>query len=55
MTTRRDILSHASLGIGGIALAQLLARDSALGASGTMDGVHHPAKAKRLIHIFLGG
>jgi len=54
-STRRDFLSHASLGIGGIALAQLLSRDRALAAPGVMEGPHHPARAKRLIHIFLGG
>jgi hypothetical protein len=54
-SNRRDFLSHASLGIGGIALAQLLAREGALSAPGVMSGLHHPAKAKRLIHLFLGG
>jgi len=53
--TRRDFLSHASLGIGSVALAQLLARDGAFAASGALGGLHHPAPAKRLIHIFLGG
>lgn len=47
MMTRRELLG----GLGGIALATLLAREQAGRAALT----HHPAKAKRVIHICLCG
>lgn len=56
--TRRNLLQHAALGVGTIALAELLGRDGLLAraADGRVDGgLHHPARAKQLIHIFLGG
>jgi hypothetical protein len=46
--SRRDFLSKSALGIGGLALADLLS-DNGLAQ------VHHDAKAKRVIHIFLQG
>ena len=52
--TRRDFLTTSASGLGGLALAHLLARDGALGA--TSDGFHHFApKAKRCIFIFMAG
>jgi hypothetical protein len=52
--TRRDFLTTSASGLGGLALAHLLARDGALGA--TPDGFHHFApKAKRCIFIFMAG
>ena len=56
-TTRRDWLSHAVFGLGTIAVADLLRRDGLLSADGTQPqkGLHHPAKAQQVIHIFLGG
>lgn len=53
---RRDFLGDAVLGVGGIALAQLFASERAR-AEGAADGagLHHPAKAKSIIHIYLGG
>ncbi len=56
--TRRSLLHHAALGVGGIALAQLLALEGRLAAAldqTRLDGLHHPPRAKQLIHIFLGG
>ncbi len=50
---RRDFLRHASLALPTMALADLLARDGLLfGADG---GLHHPAKAKHVVQIFIGG
>src|SRR4051794_27861228 len=49
--TRRDFLWHSGGGLGGIALATLLGRDGLLAA----DGLHHPAKAKRVVHLFMAG
>lgn len=56
-TTRRDWFSHAVYGLGAIAVADLLRRDGHLLADGKLpnSGLHHPAKAKQIIHIFLGG
>src|ERR1700689_778110 len=48
---RRDFLWHSGGGLGGIALAALLARDRAL-AHG---GLHHAPKAKRVVQLFMAG
>lgn len=53
---RRNFLSHAALGVAGIAAVDLLLRDGAVqAASFDTGGLHHPAKAKHVIHVFLGG
>lgn len=57
--TRRDFLDHTISGLGGIALATLLGHDDAL-AETLPDttwkaGLHHPAKAKRVIQLFMNG
>jgi hypothetical protein len=49
---RRGFLGRMASGIGGIALGSLLAEDRLLAADGVL---HHPAKAKRVIHIFCSG
>jgi Protein of unknown function (DUF1501) len=60
MTTRREFLWRFGGGLGGLALAQLLAE------AGEIDGLprprpefngglHHPAKARRIVQIFLNG
>ena len=56
-TTRRDWLSHAVFGLGTIAVADLLRRDGLLHAADgkSKTGLHHPAQAQQIIHIFLGG
>jgi hypothetical protein len=50
-TTRRHFLGHTATGLGGIALAWLLDRDTATAAEKT----HFPAKAKRVVQIFAPG
>lgn len=55
--TRRNLLSQFAIGLGGISLAALIARESRADpvrgeAAGTP---HHPPKAKRAIQIFLQG
>jgi hypothetical protein len=58
--TRRDFFSRFALGLGGIALSQLLPRSASaaalasnpLGAAGRP---HFPAKAKRIIYLFMAG
>lgn len=62
---RRDFLKDAAMGVGAMALAGLFANDGLLadeapGAAGAtriagLAGLHHPAKAKQIIHVFLGG
>jgi hypothetical protein len=60
---RRSFLWHAGGGLGGIALAYLLGAEGALadGAVGGKPrpelngGLHHPARAKRVVQLFMSG
>ncbi len=52
--TRRDFLRDSVFGMGGIALAGILGRQGLL-ADTPKIGLHFPPRAKRVIHIFLGG
>ena len=58
---RRSFLWRSGGGLGGIALAHLLGREGALGASAGMGkpelngGIHHVAKAKRVVQLFMSG
>jgi len=61
-STRRDFLWRFGGGLGGIALAQLLGENGLLadtGASARLaefnGGLHHPAKAKRVVQLFMSG
>ncbi len=64
-TTRREFLWHYGGGLGGVALAHLLAADAALAADGPATpprpradlngGVHHRAKAQRVVQLFMSG
>ncbi|MDZ4684218.1 MAG: DUF1501 domain-containing protein [Planctomycetaceae bacterium] len=52
--TRRQFFSQSAIGIGSAALASLLAQESR--AAGDLPGLpHHPAKAKRVIYLFMNG
>src|SRR4051794_20765296 len=60
---RRQFLFDTGGGLGGVALAWLLGTESAL-ADGSANasqrpalngGLHHPAKAKRVIQLFMSG
>jgi len=57
--TRRDFLSGISSGFAGLALAQLIARDAAADAplpkAELNGGIHHRAKVKRVIQLFMNG
>lgn len=56
--TRRNFLRHASLALPAMGVIDLLARDGLLAADRAAfasGGLHHPAKAKQVIHIFIGG
>ena len=51
---RRDFLWQSGGGLGGLALAGLLQSEGLLAAEGSR-GLHHPAKAKRVIQLFMAG
>ena len=55
---RREFLWRFGGGLGGIALSHLLATDGLLAAesgNGALKGLHHPAKAKRVVQLFMSG
>jgi hypothetical protein len=55
--SRRDLLGQFATGLGGLALASLLARDGAARSpsGGVASPPHHPPRARRAIQIFLQG
>ncbi|RYD37537.1 MAG: DUF1501 domain-containing protein [Verrucomicrobiaceae bacterium] len=56
--SRRQLLGRVGMGLGGAALGQLLMREQATGAEtmrGALDGLHFPARAKRVIYLFQSG
>src|SRR5215831_6329227 len=59
--SRRSFLNRFGLGLGGIALAQLLnplrgmGADISPGHGGLLSSLHFPAKAKRVIYLFMAG
>src|SRR4051812_46518180 len=59
--SRRDFLWRFGGGLGGMALVSLLGTDQLLAAAGNdgivprSGGLHHPAKAKRVIQLFMNG
>src|SRR4051812_36090917 len=58
-TNRRLFLRQSALGLGGIALSSMMGRSAASGAEspfkGILDKPHFPAKAKRIIYLFMAG
>lgn len=60
---RRELLLQAGSGLGGVALAYLLGMESAQAAGRQSGkgrpewngGLHHPAKAKRVVQLFMSG
>ncbi|MCZ6822416.1 MAG: sulfatase, partial [Deltaproteobacteria bacterium] len=65
MMTRRQLFGRAALGLGTAAMANLLgsdlgamvrgARVPGAGGAGSMSGMHHGARAKRVIYLFMSG
>lgn len=55
--SRRDFFTRAGLGIAGMALSELLHRDAGAAplASGLLGQPHLPARAKRVIYLFMAG
>src|SRR5215469_6160327 len=58
-TNRRIFLRQSALGVGGIALSSLLGGEAARGGESPFKGIlakpHFPAKAKRVIYLFMAG
>ena len=54
MMTRRQLFGRTALGVGTAAMSQLLATDG-LAAEGAVKSLHHPAKAKHVIYLFMSG
>ena len=52
--SRRELLEKFGMGLGGIALADLLA-GNAKGEEGSLKKLHHPPRAKRVIYLFQSG
>jgi hypothetical protein len=52
---RRRFLWHAGGGLGGIALTYLLGTEGLLAAGPTRVGLHHKARAKRVVQLFMSG
>ena len=52
-TTRREWLQRSGMGLGSLALADLLARQASAAVSGTL--LHHPPRARRVIFLFMQG
>ena len=55
--TRRQLFGKAALGLGTASLAHLLGNDLGAeeAAKASPDGMHHKAKAKRVIYLFMSG
>jgi hypothetical protein len=51
--TRRKFFGRSALGLGTAAMAGLLGSD--LLGKKSFDGMHHQAKAKRVIYLFMSG
>ncbi len=57
--TRRQLFQTCGVGLGKVALASLcmdqLTGRPAFGSEAVLDGLHHPAKVKRVIYLFMAG
>lgn len=52
---RRTLLNRFGMGLGGIALNELLAQGSEPADHGVLGGTHFAPKAKRIIYLFMSG
>ncbi|MBU6302365.1 MAG: DUF1501 domain-containing protein [Verrucomicrobia bacterium] len=52
---RRHLLNRFGMGLGGLALSEMLAADSGGVDRGVLGGTHLPPKAKRVIYLFMSG
>nr|MBR9812091.1 DUF1501 domain-containing protein [bacterium] len=53
--TRRQLFGRSALGLGTATMAQLLGADLLAKTPESANGLHHPAKAKRVIYLFMSG
>ncbi len=53
--SRRDLLTSAGMGLGGLALGQMMHAEAAADSGGVMSALHHAPKAKRVIYLFQSG
>ena len=51
---RREFFSSAGLGLGSVAMTQMMLRDASAGLASSV-GMHHAARAKRVIYLFQSG
>jgi len=52
---RRQFLNRFGMGLGGLALADLMTPAAAQAATGALEASHHPPRAKRIIYLFQAG
>ena len=55
LTNRRQFLSRFGMGLGAVALADMLPREAGAAATGVLGQPHFPPKAKRIIYLFMSG
>ena len=53
--TRRQLFGRGALGLGTAAMTQLLGSDLLAEGANARNGLHHVAKAKRVIYLFMSG
>ena len=53
--SRREMLMESAGGLGGIALASMLAGEKAHAGEQRVEVVHHPPRAKRVVQLFMSG
>jgi len=52
---RRQFLSHAGNGFGGLALAAMLHQEATAETNGALQTLHHAPRAKRVVQLFMAG
>ncbi len=53
--SRREMLMESAGGLGGIALASMLAGEKSFAGEQHVEVVHHPPRAKRVVQLFMSG
>jgi len=55
LLNRRTLLNRFGMGLGGMALAEMLGKDAAASERGVLETTHLAPKAKRIIYLFMSG
>lgn len=55
LMTRKHLFGRSSLGLGTAAMASMMGPELLAGKPGLSEGLHHKAKAKRVIYLFMSG